>query len=532
MKPKRIPKPLKPLHSPAHQESDLQPASQISNEQPKNEQALRRSLSENEDALRKVFTHCSDVVFRSVSMDQARRVLIVYVDGLVDTRLVDDAVLQPLLFEQPAGEAPANSLKTLEDKLLPVAQLETISSLDGVIACILRAQLAILVDGEDKALMADLKQWEKRSVSEPSAEIVVRGPREGFTETLRVNTAMIRRRIRSPQLKIEALTIGQFSQTDVAIVYLSEVASERVLEEVRQRIRRIQIDGVLESGYIEEFIEDSPWSPFPQIQNTERPDVVAASLLEGKVAIFVDNTPFVLVVPMTFWTGLQAAEDYYERSLYTTAVRFVRYGLFIISLLLPSLYVAATTYHPQLIPTNLLISIMAAREAIPFPTAVEVLIMEVMFEALREAGIRLPQPIGSAVSIVGALVIGEAAVQAGIVSAPTVIVVAATGISSFAIPRYNLGIAHRLLRFPLLLLAATLGLYGVMFGVVAIIIHLVNLRSFGVPYFSPVAPQLPADLKDVLIRAPRWALHGRPKFLFGHNRRCLDLRRAEGGQEG
>lgn len=318
---------------------------------------------------------------------------------------------------------------------------------------------------------------------------------------------------------METIIVGQVSQTDIVIAYIDGIAPNSVLEEVRKRIRRIQIDGVLDSCYIEEFIEDITWTPFPQVQNTERPDVVCASLFEGKVAIFVDNTPFVLVVPMTFWTGLQAADDYYERSIYTTFVRFIRYALLNIALLLPSLYVALTTFHPQLIPTNLLISIAAAREGVPFPTVIETLMMEFMFEGLREAGIRLPKPVGSAVSIVGALVIGQAAVQAGIASAPVVIIVATTGISSFGIPRYNLGTACRLLRFPMLIMAGMLGLYGVIIGFFIIIIHLLGLRSFGVPYMSPVAPLIPGNLKDIFIRAPRWSMTRRPAFISGANKR-------------
>jgi len=280
----------------------------------------------------------------------------------------------------------------------------------------------------------------------------------------------------------------------------------------------LKCDGVIESGFIEEFVEDFPFSPFPQVQNTERPDIVCGSLLEGKVSIFVDNTPFVLMVPMTFWSGLQAAEDYYERFIYVTFIRWIRYILFNISLLLPSIYVAVITFHPQLIPTNLLISIASAREDVPFPVLFEAIMMELMFEALREAGIRLPKSIGSAVSIVGALVIGEAAVQAGIISAPMVIVVAATGIASFAVPRYNFGTAYRLLRFPILILAGMFGLYGVILGMIAILIHLVHLRSFGVPYLSPIAPQNPKYLKDVLVRAPRWSMHRRPIMVAGQDK--------------
>jgi len=320
---------------------------------------------------------------------------------------------------------------------------------------------------------------------------------------------------------MESLTVGRVSQTDVVIVYIDGIVSKTILEEVRARIGRIQIDGVLESGYIEEFIEDSSWSPFPQIQNTERPDIVCAGLLEGKVAIMVDNTPFALIVPMTFWTGLQAVEDYYERSIYTTFIRLIRYSLFNIALLLPSLYVALSTFHQQLIPTNLLISIANSREGVPFPTFVEALLMEFMFEGLREAGIRLPKAVGSAVSIVGALVIGQSAVQAGIVSAPVVIVVSTTGIASFAIPRYNFGTAYRLLRFPMLILAGTLGLYGIISGLFLMIIHLLNLRSFGVPYMSPVVPQIPRAMRDVFVRAPRWMMTYRPALTAGDNKKRI-----------
>ncbi len=265
------------------------------------------------------------------------------------------------------------------------------------------------------------------------------------------------------------------------------------------------------SGGIEEFIEDNAFSIFPQIHKTERPDVVVSSLLEGKVAILEDGMPFALIAPITFWTSFQAAEDYYERFLYSTFIRLLRISLFILAGLLPSIFVAVTTFHPQLLPTNLLVSIAAAREGIPFPAVVETLLMEIVFEALREAGLHLPKPTGAAISIVGALVIGEAAVSAGIVSAPVVIVVGLTGISSFAIPRYNFAIAFRMLRFPILLLSGSLGLFGTVFGIVVILIHLVNLRSFGVPYFAPVAPQILGNLKDVLIRAPKWSLYSRPR---------------------
>ncbi|MBB3114460.1 spore germination protein KA [Paenibacillus phyllosphaerae] len=482
------------------------------------EEALCTELAINEEKLRDSFRACTDIVFRSVS--SSPKVLLIFADGLIDTRTLDEVVLLPILNGTSNRlDGDAITAEIIQDQLLAIAQIQTVSTINEVTDGILKANIALLVAGENKAIIADLKGFEKRSVQEPAAEASVRGPRDGFTETLRINTSLIRRRIRSSRLKIESITIGRVSQTDIAIIYIEGIVSLTILEEVRRRIGRIQIDGVIESGYIEEFIEDVTWSPFPQIQNTERPDIVCASLLEGKVAIIVDNTPFALIAPMTFWTGLQAVEDYYERSIYTTFIRFVRYSLFNIALLLPSMYVALSTFHQQLIPMNLLISIANSREGVPFPTFVETLLMEFMFEGLREAGIRMPKAVGSAVSIVGALVIGQAAVQAGIVSAPVVIVVATTGIASFAIPRYNFGTAYRLLRFPMLIFAGILGLYGIIGGLFLMIVHLLGLRSFGVPYMSPVIPQIPQSLKDVFIRAPRWMMTERPSFAGANKKR-------------
>lgn len=483
-----------------------------------NDADLSTELSLNEKRLREEFQACSDIVFRPISGNP--QILVIYADGLTDTKMLEKAVLKPILHDASSNEPnpiPVSG-QIIQDRLVAVSQIQTVTTINGVTDGILKAKIGLLIDGEKKAIIAELNGLENRAIEEPAAEVSIRGPRDGFTETLRINTSLIRRRIRSPRLKMESVTVGEISQTEIVIAYIDGIVSDSILEEVRNRIGRIRIDGILESGFIEEFIEDTPWSPFPQIQNTERPDIVCAGLLEGKVAIIVDNTPFVLIVPMSFWTGLQAVEDYYERSIYTTFVRLVRYSLFNIALLLPSLYVAFSTFHQQLIPTNLLISISNSREGVPFPTFVEALLMEFMFEGLREAGIRMPKAVGSAVSIVGALVIGQSAVQAGIVSAPVVIIVATTGIASFAIPRYNFGTAYRLLRFPMLILAGMLGLYGIVSGVFLMIIHLLSLRSFGVPYMSPVVPQVPYSLKDVFIRAPRWMMTNRPAFSSGANK--------------
>lgn len=307
------------------------------------------------------------------------------------------------------------------------------------------------------------------------------------------------------------MTVGELTRTEVAVAYLEQIANADVVQEIRSRIQRIQIDGVLESGYIEQLIEERSFSPFPQYLVTERPDYIVSALLEGRVAILTDGTPFVISGPMTFWGFLQAGEDYYDRVLFANMIRFIRLILLMAALLLPSIYVALTTFHQQMIPTKLLLSIAAAREGVPFPALVEALLMEGTFEALREAGVRLPKQIGQAVSIVGGLVVGQAAVQAGIVSAPMVIVVSLTGIASFTIPRYNFSFAFRILRFPMILLAGMFGLYGITAGLLCILIHLAGLSSLGVPYLFPVSPVTFQGLKDAIFRAPLWTMYFRPQ---------------------
>ncbi len=469
--------------------------------------AITPPIAQNELLLRQIFTNCSDVVYRTLAFDGQVIMLLVFIDGLVDAKHLDDMILKPLLFQGP----PPNSgdldglRKLLQSQSIPIGETKIVSKIQDVVHRVLKGEVAIFVEGEASALVASIKGWSKRGIEEPNTEQIIRGPREGFIETLRVNTSLIRRKIQSEKLKIEPLTIGEMTQTDVVIIYIEGTVKDEVLHEVRKRLNRVRIDGILETGYLEEFIEDAPFSPFPTVQNTERPDVVAANLLEGKVAIVVDGTPFALIVPMIFWNALQANEDYYERAIFATAIRWIRYSFILISLLLPSLYVALITFQQEMLPTTFLLTVAAAQDATPLPAMVEAFLMEFMFEALREAGVRLPKAVGSAVSIVGALVIGQAAVQAGIVSAPMVIVVATTGIASFTVPRFNVGTALRFLRFPLLFLAGTLGTFGISIGLIAILLHLVSLRSFGVPYLTPLAPFNRASFKDVFIRSPWWS---------------------------
>lgn len=471
------------------------------------------SLGTATTLLRQLFLNCEDLIFRGVLVGGRRPALLVFVDGMVEDKRVEQAILEPLVRwgdpEQVPGAHP--DLPTwLQAVSVTSTQTEAVRTVGQAVDAVLGGEAVLLVDGVDHGVKLSTRGWRQRSIEEPSSEATLRGPREGFVETLRTNTSLIRRKLRTPHLKMERLSVGRRTRTLVDVLYLKDVAAPSLVDEVKRRLQRIDVDGVLDSGMLEEFIEDQPSSPFPQVINTERPDRTVSALLEGQVAILCDGSPFVLIVPVTFWSFMTSSEDYYERFWIGGFLVILRYVFLLLALVGPSLYVAITTFHQEMLPTTLLLSVAANREGVPFPALVEVFLMEVFFEALREAGVRLPKQVGQAVSIVGALVIGEAAVRAGLASAPVVIIVASTGIASFVFPRFNLGIAIRLLRFPIMLAAGTLGLFGIMVALITILIHVCALRSFGVPYLQPIAPLVWGGVKDVVGRAPLWLMGKRP----------------------
>ncbi|QGP91293.1 Spore germination protein B1 [Neomoorella glycerini] len=475
---------------------------------------LTAELKLNLEQLQRIFAKCSDVVHRDFYLGQAIKAAIFYIDGLADKKLIEDTLMRTL------QQAPPQLARDLADKtrelaavmetVMPMTDVAVVDNMGAVVKHVLDGDTVLLLDGYNKGVALSTRSWEHRAIDEPITESVVRGPRESFIESLRTNTALLRRRLKTPSLKMELVCLGRYTMTNIVITYIEDLADPAVVREVRQRLERIQIDGILESAYIEELIEDNPSSPFPQIDHTERPDKVVAALLEGRVGILVDNTPFALIVPTLFVQFIQSSEDYYERYYLSSFLRLARFVALNIALLLPAAYVAVSTFHQEMLPTNLLVKLASQREGIPFPAVVEAIMLELTFELLREAGVRLPRPVGQALSIVGALVIGEAAVSAGLVSPSMVIVVALTGISSFAIPSFAMAITLRLLRFIMLILAGTLGFYGIMLGLLAILVHLNTLRSFGVPYLAPVTPWNFSDFKDVLVRVPRWAMNSRP----------------------
>jgi len=469
---------------------------------------LSKELDENIKFFSSLFQQDLDVIFRSIVVGK-RNATIIYIEGICDTQKLDEQVLGTLLDKSKFDESKGDFLYGIEGEL-PISKIKRISTYLACMEDIFIGNPVLLFDGCKEALSLGLAKFEKRSIEEPQAETAIRGPREGFTEALGLNISLVRRIIKNPALKMKTIHIGKYTKTKVVIFYIEGLIDNTLIEEIENRLNRIKIDGVLESGYIEQFIEDSPYSPFPQLLYTERPDVVSANLLEGRAAIMMDGTPFSLIAPVSFFSLFQSQEDYYERFWIGTFIRSLRFLFLGISLFLPSIYVAITTFHQEMVPSDLLISIASSREGVPFPAIIEAIMMEITFEAIREAGIRLPKQVGSAVSIVGALVIGQAAVQAGIVSAPMIIVVSITGIASFMVPRYSIGLSIRLLRFPIIILAGALGLIGIMLAFILLIIHLSELRSFGLPYLSPIATLQKHSLKDTLIRAPIWRMNGRP----------------------
>jgi spore germination protein KA len=369
------------------------------------------------------------------------------------------------------------------------------------------------VQGIDEAFMFETRSIDKRSINQPETEQVIRGPREGFIEMLTTNLSLMRYRLQTPNFRIKTMKIGKMTRSLVAVCYLEGVVNPALVKEVKNRLEMIEIDGILDSGYLEQFIQDNHFSPFPQIQNTERPDKAVANLLEGRVILLVDGSPVALILPTVFTQFYQTSEDYTERFLLVSFIRFARLLALIFSLISPALYVAVISYNPELIPTEFAVAVAGGRAGVPFPSVIEVLIMEMSMEVLREATIRLPQQVGGALSIVGVLVVGQAAVSAGFVSPITVVVIALTTIGSFATPAYNAALALRLLRFPLIILAGIFGLYGVMVGLILIVNHMLSLKSFGVPYLSPLVPGNFQGMKDTLMRAPLGWMKRRPVML-------------------
>ncbi|HYE83933.1 MAG TPA: spore germination protein [Clostridia bacterium] len=474
-------------------------------------------LQDNIAALKKTFIADESLLFREFSIGGAKNVecVAVYVDGLVNVTRINDEIISPLL-DMKASETNTDIyLPSVLKNKITSAQLETTGNYNELTNFLLNGYTSILMDGYKQAIVINTSGMERRKISEPDTEKVVRGPREGFNESLFTNISLLRSRIKSESLKLHFREVGRLTKTKVCLCYLENVASLDTVKEVERRLDHIDIDGILDSGYIQELISDERYSPFRTIGHTEKPDVVAGKLLEGRLAIFCDGSPFVLTLPYIFIEYFHVSEDYYSNYYYVTFNRLLSFTSFFITTSIPAIYTALITFHQEMLPTPLILSISAARQGIPLPTIAEMILILFVFEVLREASLRIPTVVGQTISIVGALIIGQAAVEAKLISAPIIIVAAASGLTSFLVPKMEQGVI--IVRLVFLLSSAFLGLYGYIFSVIAMYIHLASMKSFGIPYMLFISSLSVEDQKDVLIRAPWWLIKKRPKLIAEKN---------------
>ncbi len=475
------------------------------------------SLEENRKAVGKLYglPDNKDVVIRDfmIGTSDGVRAFAVFIDGMTDKTLQDFLFQSLMVFaKRPLQTGKEKLAGMVRESLLPANQATLKSRFSDILDAVNYGDTALFFDGCADVLLVETKGWEHRPVEKPTSEQIIRGPHEAFTETLRANTALLRKSIRNEQLTTDIVQVGERDRRYVAIMYLRDLANKDLVAEVKRRVKSIRTDSVLGGGILEELIEDNPYNLTPTSLVTERPDRVAAGILDGRVALIIDGSPFVTVVPSTMYEQLHTGEELYHRWQYGTFIRLLRALAFLLSFLLPGLYLSVVLFHQEMIPTELLLAIAGARERVPFPSVVEVLLMEFSFELIREAGLRIPSVMGTTIGIVGALILGQAAVQANIVSPILVILVAVTGLSSFAIPYHSLAFSLRIYRFMYIFLGATLGFYGLAMGLFAQIILTANLKSFGVPFLAPTGPKTMAG-PDIVFRLPMFFHERRPDYL-------------------
>ena len=458
---------------------------------------LNRDLMENMVKVRALSQNSTDLLERQIEVSGVP-VAILMCEGMVNLQLFTQILVRPLTelsLENADGEAVARWVS--RETVLSGDQKEFFTY-DELFSFLMAGFVVLLIDGVDRGIACGMQGYSFRSVSEPSTEMNITGSREGFVEPIRVNQTMIRRRLRSPSLKFEMYPIGEKSRTDICLVYLTDTADPRMVEEVKRRLGKLSSDILLSQGYLRPYLEGQPLSPFSSVGTTERPDTLCAKINEGRIGILVDGTPFALVVPYLFEEHFQSMDDYSYRPYYGSFIRLLKYFAFLLSIFLPGGYVAITSFSPEMLPDSLLFNIAASEQQTPFSMMTEALVIHLIYEIMREAGLRLPRPVGHAVIIIGALVIGDAAVKAGIIGSSMVMVVALTALSSFVVP--SLYEPAAILKFVFILVGGTWGLFGISVGFVLLLTNLCALESLGVPVMAPLSPCAPADLRDGLWR--------------------------------
>lgn len=494
------------------------------------------NLDENIAALESIFSEWGDLVKKKFLLERGGgflSVYIIYIDGLTDNEMVERTITRPFLYEwkeNGKGKEEVSCQRREKQKIVKADEImfqdlfhnqseavdlyerhTMMEVLDGV----LKGDTAIFVDGVERAMLLSTKKLPTRSVGEPQKEAGLKGPRDSFVENFRMDTALIRRRIKDPKLKLKQGFVGQRSRTIYGLMYMEDLVYPSLLETIEKKLKSFEIDGIFDSGMLVHLLEEKWYSPFPQVQTTERPDKASSAIMEGRVVLVVDNSAEVIILPTTLNTFFQAADDYYNRFAVGSFARVLRYLAAYITVLLPGLYIAVTCYYPQVLPTDFLLAIVGARNDVTFPIVVEVLLMELLFELLREAGIRLPGQMGNTIGVVGGLIVGQAAVEASLVSTIVVIVVALTAIASFSIPNEDFSSTFRLLKFAMIILGAIWGLYGIVLGSLVILIHLSKLESFGIPYMLPLVSGSIDDeieFQDFVLRKPIFTMQRRPLY--------------------
>lgn len=476
---------------------------------------IEKNLRKNIAAVREAFQDCGDIIQREFRIHGGEGTLfMVYTDNIVDGDAIQDFIMTNVM-ARCEMQGTEGLLQSLMDEVIAIGELTKITTMEAAYDAVLLGDTVLFMEGNDFALQASTKHFPTRGVNKAETEVVVQGPKDAFTELMSVNIVLTRRRIRDTRLKVKRKKVGERSKTDVGLLYMADLVRPEILRRIEQQLDAMHLDAVWDSGYAEQLLERRQFSPFPQLQMTERPDKTASALLEGRVALLMDNTPYAILLPATLNTFFQAAEDYYDRWEMMSFIRLMRYGAALLAVALPGVYIAFAVYHPQLMPTALALKVAATRANIPFSVIGEVLLMEIAFELLREAGIRLPSPVSSTIGIVGGIIIGSAAVEAGIVSPAVVIISALTGICSFVIPNVSIVSALRISKYLVIFLAAVFGLFGVWAALLLLLAHLASLTSYGIPYLYPFCSSSvndDMDWEDSIFRLPLSKMKRRPIF--------------------
>lgn len=481
---------------------------------------IYEKVKENEAYIRQACSQCDDIIIRPMRLGKEEKTdcLVVYIEVAVSNMMLKDSVIGKLINSFWEKEPPQMK-EFLEDNSLGISDVKELATMEEAIKALLAGNAIFFMDGYDRAIKISGKGYPGIGVSEAEREKVLRGSKEGFCDAVKTNSALVRKRIRSTGLKVEELFVGRRSDTLVHLLYMEDLADKGLLEEIKERLSSFEIDGVFDSGMIEQLTQERWLSPFPQFQTTERPDRAAMELLNGRILLMADNSPTALLLPTTFLNFIQVSEDRYDRFQMVSFLRMLRFAAVWMAMLLPGLYLAVIRFHTQILPGNLILSFAQAREGVPFSGIVELVLLELAFELIREAGVRMPGSLGNAIGIVGGLIIGQAAVEANLVSPIVVMIVALTALGSLAIPNEEFSAPFRLLKYVFLVLGGFFGLYGVLLGMYLVIAHLAGLTSFHIPYLMPfVGRELDRKQTDSIWRRPAWSMKRRPVFANRKNR--------------